>query len=90
MGFDLLAPIEKMIAFIREMSRGLSNKFVAEISEMSVRTIQKIMKGITSLEHNTYYRVIAALGKYHGRSKAFMAEKMRQCEDVRIIWRLDD
>ena len=79
-----------MIEFIHEMSHGLTNSYIAEISGLSDRTIRKVITNHnTSLQYDTYYRIIEALGKHHKYSRLYIAERMRQCEEARIICRLD-
>lgn len=90
-GFNVKATIEKMITFIKEMSHGLTNKYIAELSGLSDRTVRKVINHrCTSLELTTYYTLIEALGKHRGHSSLYMAEKMQQCGGAMIKYRPDN
>lgn len=89
-GFEQHCYVNKMIDFIIEIAGGLTSLNIAELSHLTDRTVRKVLKRDTSLNIKTYLKIIEALAIYHHYSAIYVAERMKECGDMLIMWRPKD
>ena len=91
-GFDHVAAITAMAAFINEMSSNClwsANRLALE-AKISDRTLRKALAGDDKLKIETYYCIIEVLAIYHQYSTYYVMYRLMKCEKKRVMMEEDD